>query len=40
VGGNVWLTHSVQPYSKVMLKDPELVIYNGQPGVYVGDFSI
>jgi serine O-acetyltransferase len=31
IGGNVWLTHSVQPYSKVMLKDPELVILNGEP---------
>jgi serine O-acetyltransferase len=40
VGGNVWLTHSVLPYSKVTLKDPELVIYNGQPAAYVGDFSI
>jgi serine O-acetyltransferase len=29
VGGNVWLTHSVAPYSKVTVKDPELVIYNG-----------
>jgi serine O-acetyltransferase len=32
IGGNVWLTHSVQPYSKVTLKDPELVILNGEPG--------
>jgi serine O-acetyltransferase len=32
IGGNVWLTHSVQPYSKVTLKDPELVILNGDPG--------
>ena len=40
IGGNVWLTHSVQPYSRVTIKDPELVIYNGMPGVYVGDFSI
>jgi serine O-acetyltransferase len=40
IGGNVWLTHSVAPYSKVTLKDPELVIYNGVPGVFVGDFSI
>jgi len=40
IGGNVWLTHSVVPYSKVTLKDPELVIYNGVPGVVVGDFSI
>ena len=31
IGGNVWLTHSVQPYSKVTLKDPELVILNGEP---------
>ena len=29
VGGNVWLTHSVAPYSKVTLKEPELVIFNG-----------
>jgi len=29
IGGNVWLTHSVAPYSKVTLKDPELVIFNG-----------
>ena len=26
VGGNVWLTRSVAPYSRVTLKDPELVI--------------
>jgi serine O-acetyltransferase len=31
IGGNVWLTHSVQPHSKVTLKDPELVILNGEP---------
>lgn len=31
IGGNVWLTHSVAPYSKVTLKDPELVIWNGAP---------
>ncbi|MBZ5515444.1 MAG: serine O-acetyltransferase [Acidobacteriia bacterium] len=29
IGGNVWLTHSVAPYSKVTLKEPELVILNG-----------
>ena len=40
IGGNVWLTHSVQPYSKVTLKDPELVIFNGLPGEYTSDFSI
>ncbi len=28
IGGNVWLTHSVAPYSKVTMKDPELVILN------------
>ncbi len=28
VGGNVWLTHSVAPYSRVTVKDPELAIYN------------
>lgn len=28
IGGNVWLTHSVAPYSRVTLKDPELVIRN------------
>jgi serine O-acetyltransferase len=22
IGGNVWLTHSVPPYSKVLMKDP------------------
>jgi serine O-acetyltransferase len=27
IGGNVWLTHSVAPYSRVTLKDPELRIY-------------
>lgn len=31
IGGNVWLTYSVDPYSKVTLKDPELVILNGGP---------
>jgi len=28
VGGNVWLTHSVAPYSRVTVKDPELFILN------------
>jgi len=28
IGGNVWLTHSVAPYSRVTLKEPELVILN------------
>jgi serine O-acetyltransferase len=26
IGGNVWLTHSVEPYSRVTMKDPELLI--------------
>jgi serine O-acetyltransferase len=26
IGGNVWLTHSVEPYSRVTVKDPELLI--------------
>lgn len=28
IGGNVWLTHSVAPYSRVTVKDPELFILN------------
>jgi serine O-acetyltransferase len=28
IGGNVWLTKSVAPYSRVTVKDPELSIYN------------
>jgi serine O-acetyltransferase len=32
IGGNVWLTHSVVPYSKVVGKDPELLIHDGSPG--------
>ncbi len=31
IGGNVWLTHSVVPYSKVVEKDPELLIHDGSP---------
>ena len=26
IGGNVWLTHSISPYSRVTVKDPELLI--------------
>jgi len=26
IGGNVWLTHSVEPYSLITVKDPELLI--------------
>jgi serine O-acetyltransferase len=29
IAGNVWLTHSVAPYSLVTLRDPELVIHAG-----------
>jgi serine O-acetyltransferase len=28
IGGNVWLTHSVAPYSRVVVKDAELFIHN------------
>ena len=28
IGGNVWLTHSVAPYSRVTVKDAELFIFN------------
>ena len=31
IGGNVWLTHSVAPYSRVTVKDPELLIRNKLP---------
>ena len=31
IGGNVWLTHSVAPYSKVTMKEPELVIRSDRP---------
>jgi serine O-acetyltransferase len=31
IGGNVWLTHSVEPYSRVTVKDPELVIFSRTP---------
>lgn len=31
IGGNVWLTHSVGPYSKVNMKEPELVIRRDHP---------
>jgi len=30
IGGNVWLTESVPPNTKVLLKTPELVVINGQ----------
>jgi serine O-acetyltransferase len=32
IGGNVWLTHSVAPYSRVTLKDPELLIRSHSQG--------
>lgn len=43
IGGNVWLTHSVAPYSRVVLKEPELVIrdrrasHPGSGGEAVGE---
>jgi len=36
IGGNVWLTHSVAPYSRVTLKDPDLLIMNGVPAPSIG----
>jgi serine O-acetyltransferase len=32
IGGNVWLTHSVAPYSRVTMKDPELLIRSHTKG--------
>ncbi len=32
IGGNVWLTHSVEPYSRVTMKDPELLIRSNSKG--------
>ncbi len=32
IGGNVWLTHSVTPYSRVTVKDPELLIRSHTEG--------
>ena len=39
IGGNVWLTQSVEPYSRVTIKDPELLVRNrsSAPGP---DFAI
>jgi serine O-acetyltransferase len=36
IGGNVWLTHSVVPYSRVTLKEPDLLILNGVSAPYIG----
>jgi serine O-acetyltransferase len=30
VGGNVWLTESIPPHSKVLIKNPELIVINGK----------
>jgi serine O-acetyltransferase len=32
IGGNVWLTRSVAPYSRVTVKEPELVIRSHNKG--------
>jgi len=34
IGGNVWLTHSVEPYSRVTVKDPELLIRSHSRGTH------
>jgi len=38
IGGNVWLTHSVAPYSRVTMEDPQLVILSraGAPALGEG----
>ncbi len=36
IGGNVWLTHSVAPYSRVTLKEPDLLILNATSEPYIG----
>ncbi len=38
VGGNVWLTESVPPGTKVLIKNPELLLINGhsQPEARAG----
>jgi serine O-acetyltransferase len=38
IGGNVWLTHSVEPYSRVVMKDPALRIHSGSPET-AGEFT-
>jgi len=39
IGGNVWLTHSVEPYSRVTIKDPDLLFRSrNEPSAH--DFSI
>ena len=30
VGGNVWLTESVPPYSQVTMESPKLVVHRGE----------
>jgi hypothetical protein len=30
VGGNVWLTESIPPNTKVLIKNPELIVLNGK----------
>ncbi|MDK2897381.1 MAG: serine O-acetyltransferase [Candidatus Atribacteria bacterium] len=32
IGGNVWLTHSIPPYSKVIIEEPKLKILKNQKG--------
>jgi len=39
IGGNVWLTHSVEPYSQVSIKDPEIAVRSRQKP-QAADFSI
>jgi len=39
IGGNVWLTHSVVPWSRVTIKDPDLLVRSRAEG-QACDFSI
>lgn len=36
IGGNVWLTRSVEPYSRVIIRDPDLVVSSRSPGQSAG----
>lgn len=40
IGGNVWLTESVPPGAKVLIKTPELVVINGQSASRSGNTAV
>ena len=37
IGGNVWLTHSVAPYSRVTIEEPQLVILDRSSSPAIGE---